>query len=355
MKVVEVHQGIVFGELDRRELGAFDRLLEKLDSSTFAPGREVPFLRAVAGRARSVEGELRDVIALLRAVKTHRGPKVAVLQLQRLDSGSLAPTPVAYPSGDSQSPMELDVPRAALISLAGWYPYGFTTQQRGSIHNDVIAVPEAEGVRNHSGSQVLDLAMHTEDASFNLGPGRDISPDFLALHHLRNPNAVPTVVAIPDWGQLSSSTLSLLREPWFVNRTAPLQGGSENDPTAAASVLYGPAEEPWFRINVGGIESDRYAARRRAALLEFCRHLQRRTIELPSQPGQVAFIDNRRVAHGRPAFTAARPRYDGSGRWQRRVVVSDVASRIAAYESSPHVVDPDRLLKPPADGRSSER
>jgi len=152
---------------------------------------------------------------------------------------------------------------------------------------------------------------------------------------------VPTLLAAPDWSRLSNSARNLLSEVWYVNRTNPGQGGQSNDPLEPVSVLYGPDDRRWLRLNTGSISYDKYDPKQVAALRELVDNVENNSVSVPFHPGQIVIVDNRRVMHGRPQYTAQQlPRYDGTDRWQRRLVVSQDRSRLAKYELSSRLVDP---------------
>jgi hypothetical protein len=230
--------------------------------------------------------------------------------------------------------------------MADWYGYGYTTQQNAAIHNNIVQVKKLAEVAGHSASAPHELGLHVEDASYNLGEGRDISPDFLTLHYYRNPNLVPTIVSMPDWSELSRETRDILSEEWFYNRTNPAQGGENNNPDTPVSVLYGPQNDPWLRLNTAKLDVDTYEPAQQRALREIHGHLESRRTDLTLKAGQIAIIDNRRVLHGRPAFKPGQePRYDGTDRWQRRLVVSNNSGRIQQHEAAYRIVDPERVLR----------
>lgn len=58
------------------------------------------------------------------------------------------------------------------------------------------------------------------------------------------------------------------------------------------------------------------------ALAELVGHLDANLYGATLRPGDLCFLDNRNVVHGREAFS---PRYDGSDRWLKRAnVVADL-------------------------------
>ncbi len=93
-------------------------------------------------------------------------------------------------------------------------------------------------------------------------------------------------------------------------------------------------------LNLGAYEPDQVAA-----LTDFAEHINQHQTGVTATPGEVIVFDNRRVLHGRAPYRPDDlPSYDGTDRWQRRLTVSNDASRIQEFEASPRIVDPIRLL-----------
>lgn len=306
---------------------------------------EAELLDELHARAVGQRERLPRLMASLEGLAEHRGAKVLLIDTQghaRCDD----PTPVRHLTPADCNLFVPDLLRGFVLGLAGLYGYGFTTQQQGLIHNNIIPVQEHAQTVGHNASSAVDLALHTEVASYNLGPQRDISPDFVTLHFYRNQPIVPTLVAIPEWHELPAAVLEVLRQPWFFNQTSPAQGGQRNNAEQPVSVLYGPEDDPWIRLATSQLHARRYADDQRAALSTFVDHLNERAVELPTGAGMIVLMDNRRTLHGRPAHAPAQaPRYDGTDRWQRRITASSDPARIRAFEAAPRVVDVPRFLQ----------
>lgn len=305
---------------------------------------EAALLDVLHVRAQRARGRLPRLAAALEGLANHCGPKVLLIETAGLVSYE-EPTPTRHLLRGERNLYEPDLLRAFVLGMAGLYGYGFTTQQQGLIHNNIIPVKEFEEVVGHNASSAIDLALHTEVASYNLGDGLDISPDYVTLHFYRNQQAVPTVVAIPDWEALSPATLNLLRQPWFCNRTSPAQGGRRHNAGRPIAIVYGPQDDPWIRLATSELEWDRYGPAHQAALREFVDHMNERAFEVTAGEGTIMLIDNRRAMHGRSAHAPdRRPRYDGTDRWQRRITASSDATRIWRFEAEPRVVDVPRFI-----------
>lgn len=216
-------------------------------------------------------------------------------------------------------------------------PIGWATQQDGYIMHDILPIKGNEHEQLGTGSADL-LAWHTEDA---FHPYRT---DYLGLMCLRNADNVPTTYATIDQTQLDEATARILLEPRFVirpdeshlekNRSGAQRdlGASEellrrsydrinrmNSAPEKLAVLFGDPQSPYVRLDpyfMDRIADDPMAM---AALDKLVAAMDEQISGVALQPGDILFIDNYRVVHGRAPFKA---RYDGTDRWLRRLNIA---------------------------------
>ena len=345
MQSVERQPGIVSIRLDPKEESILSTEAKEVGHD-FSSLTEATLLDELQRKGSDLKAKLGKVTDFLGEMASHTGVKVAVFDLGRDSVEGVGPTPTKYQVRDEQPNILVpDIYRGLLVGLADWYGYGFTTQQDGVIHNDIIPVKEHAATKGHSGNAKYELGLHVEDASFNLGPSLDISPDFLTLQFLRNNNNVPTVLSAPNWTEISHKTRDLLSEEWFFNQTNPLQGGERNNPPKSVAIIYGPSKDPWIRLNTSKLNLEKYQPQQAQALSEFTDHLNENRALVAATAGEVLVFDNRRVLHGRAPYTEGDyPRYDGTDRWQRRLTVSNDDARIQEFEACRRVVDPSKLF-----------
>lgn len=282
-----------------------------------------------------------------------------MLQLPPPADDELPPTPIDYRSQAENTLLKVGVFRGLILGMAGWYGYGYTSQQPGNVINDVIAIKKLSGVHGVSANAAAELGLHTEDASYNLADAvaedgsrlpndYDISPDWLTLQFLRNPDKVPTFVSAPDPNVLPDEIHALLREPWYINLTNPGQGGQDNNADLPQALLYDIPGKPetFIRANTANLIVVKDAdPKAQEALDAFRGILADFAVDLPTDPGALVLIDNRRVLHGRRNYTEAKsPRWDGTDRWQQRVVCADDSVRVKSYEDAPRIINPQNLL-----------
>ena len=170
------------------------------------------------------------------------------------------------------------------------------------------------------GSNAVDFFMHTET------PFRPVSPDFLALLCLRGD---PTGAAKTRVSSLESAVAaltdqvrSLLRESAFAFLTdQPVLEFADRGMTAPHPVISGlnGSERLQYVEDLVGITESAQDA------LDLLRQeVQRRAADIALEAGQMLLLDNRRVVHGRNAFS---PRYDGGDRWLQRMLISTTLFR----------------------------
>jgi Fe(II)/alpha-ketoglutarate-dependent arginine beta-hydroxylase len=200
---------------------------------------------------------------------------------------------------------------ALLGDIIGW-----ASQQAGRLVTDVVPSIGYEQSLVSSSSD-RELAWHTEDA---FSPHR---ADWVGLLGLRNVAGVPTTVSYVDIREVPPDVFAVLVEPRFLVKPDPSHEFANEGPVAEpVKILYGPIDRPMLRIDRDFIrprDHDPEAARAFAWIVE---HVDRNLYDLAITAGDVCFLDNRNVVHGRRRFRA---RFDGQDRWLKRVnVVGDL-------------------------------
>ena len=250
-----------------------------------------------------------------------------------VDGQHLGATPAGWQFADTEASRA----HAFLIMLYGALlgdVVSWATQQDGRIVTDVVPAPGMEDSLVSS-SSMTELGWHTEDA---FSPCR---ADYVGLFCLRSPELTATTIGHLDLRALPAHVEEVLRQPRFhimpdTSHDAALNTDhGESGRTDAFErlervrrkppqipLLEGHPDAPVLRIDgdfVSVAEGDDEAA---SALAWLKAHLSANLYDFPLSPGDVGFIDNRNVVHGRRPF---RPRYDGTDRWLKRVnIVSDL-------------------------------
>ncbi|MDH6136215.1 Fe(II)/alpha-ketoglutarate-dependent arginine beta-hydroxylase [Kitasatospora sp. MAA4] len=255
-----------------------------------------------------------------------------VITGNRVDGGALEPTPMHWRVADTPGSRVHGILLALYAVLLGDL-IAWATQQDGRLVTDVLPIPGYEDSLVSSCSE-QELGWHTEDA---FSPSR---ADYVGLYCLSAPERIPTTVAGVDLAQVPDAVARVLVQPRFIilpdsshdpaNNTDQGQGNADaferlaerlKDPQRVA-VLAGHPQAPVLRLDRDFTIAQDDDAEAADALRWIIAHLDGQLYELVLDPGDVGFVDNRNVVHGRRSF---RPRYDGQDRWLKRVnVVGDL-------------------------------
>lgn len=288
------------------------------------------FLADVSVLAHELPRALRLAVNAARLDDRKHG---LVIGRNLVDDDGIGRTPLGWQHADTRASRT----HAFLIMLYGSLlgdVVGWATQQDGRLVTDVVPTPGMEQSLVSS-SSTTELGWHTEDA---FSPYR---ADFVGLLCLRSPQLTATTIGHLDLEAMPERVARVLRRPRFhILPDTSHEAALNTDPAAAGradafgrldrvrrepplvALLEGHADAPVLRIDgdfVVAAEGDPEAA---AALDWLVGHLGDSLYDFPLAAGDMGFIDNRNVVHGRRPFT---PRYDGTDRWLKRVnVVEDL-------------------------------
>ena len=182
------------------------------------------------------------------------------------------------------------------------------------------------------GSNAVEFLVHTET------PFREPSPDFLALGCVRgDPTGVAQTMISPIERivrGLDEPTRELLRQPAYAfltdNPACIIDGRGLSEPHPILSQRDG-REIVQFVADLVAISPETTRA------LDTVRdRVQAAVTGVGLTAGDLLFLDNTRVVHGRNAFE---PRYDGSDRWLQRMLVSTSLFRPGERPASRLVTD----------------
>jgi hypothetical protein len=192
---------------------------------------------------------------------------------------------------------------------------GWASQQGGRLVTDVLPIKGQEESLLSSSSRKT-LGWHTEDA---FSPSRG---DYVGLLCLRNPTGTPTTLSYVNPVEVDPDVLTLLSRPLFHIRPDESHVAPGRVTQGNVALLDGPLDAPVLRIDRDFTAAAADGADAERALRVLIEHLDANLYDLPLRPGDMCFVDNRNVVHGRAQFV---PRYDGRDRWLKRVnVVADL-------------------------------
>ncbi|MEV6596760.1 TauD/TfdA family dioxygenase [Actinoplanes sp. NPDC051346] len=224
-----------------------------------------------------------------------------------IDGTVLPPTPAVADSVQRAGTVPAAV--ALLLGLHLGEVIAYREEKQGALVQDVVPVPSLAASQSNGGSVPLEL--HTENA---FHPNR---PDYVGLLCLRGASDdVGTLVCSirRALAVLEEPDLTTLAEPRFVTASPPsFRSGA---PASAHAILSGAADDPDLRVDFNATTAVDDEARQALRRLRDAMMAVKSSVVLV--PGQMVFLDNRIVVHGRSGFT---PRYDGADRWLHRIFV----------------------------------
>lgn len=225
-----------------------------------------------------------------------------------IDESALPDTPAVRDSVAREATVPAAI--AVLIGLQLGEVVAYRQEKRGALVQDVVPVPGMEESQSNAGS--VPLEFHIENAFHRH------RPDYVGLICLRNDHekkAGTLVASIRHALPLLTETdRKILGEPRFTTAPPPSFYSGEHAP--AHAVLQGSPDDPDICVDFAATsplddEAKHALERLRNALFETASSLKLRS-------GEMAFVDNRIVLHGRTPFV---PRYDGRDRWLHRVYI----------------------------------
>lgn len=253
-----------------------------------------------------------------------------------VDDQQLGPTPTspAEASGPSSSHQQ-DLAFFLIASVLG-DPIGWATQQGGRIMHDIYPVKKHENDQIGWGSNQT-LTWHTEDAF------HELRTDYLGLMCVRNPGRTETTVADIADVELDEETRRLLSQKRFrilpdeshrpenagPDRSLSARGAQlhrlalervekalkEPEPRA---VLFGDPAAPYLVIDPYYMQ-DCHDGVEQEALDRIGAAIDAAMSGVVLLPGDICFLDNYQVVHGRKPFQA---KFDGTDRWLRRLNIA---------------------------------
>lgn len=333
--------------LTEEEQSSIKSLLKELGAQ-YDSVEDAGFLKDVGLHAHDLPRRLR---AFLNDFKTlEQPPGICTISGYRVDERKIGETPGHWKFKQS-SPRTLEEEMLLILcgSLLGDV-LAWSTQQDGRVVHDVLPIKGHEHEQLGSSSDEL-LTWHNEDA---FHPYRC---DYLGMMCLRNPDRVATTVACLDNIDLGGIEVETLFEPRFTirpdeshllknrsdtNNLAPdatdvLESAYErinrmNNNPEKLSVLFGHPAAPYVRIDPYFMDAMNEDPEGQRELDKLIRRIDEHITDLVLHTGDIVFIDNFRVVHGRRSFKA---RFNGNDRWLKRINVTRDLRKSRAVRRTP--------------------
>lgn len=314
--------------LTRDEVVAIQALLARV-TAQYQSVEDPDFLRRASYLAYQLPERICKALCDMRMLEPV--PGVCLISGYPIDQAKIGRTPIHW---NARPEVSLALEEEVFLMLCGSLlgdVFGFLTEQNGHLVNDILPIAEHEQDQVSSSSNVV-LGWHNEDA---FHPYRG---DYLGLMCMRNPYQGITRYVSIDMIPLTRRERELLSEPHFVIRPdnahlhhlQELENLDEAQQAAIARirqierdhqkvpVLSGHVQSPYVSLDPYYMDpvEDPEAAE---ALESLSQKIEAHGQEIVLQPGDILFLDNFKVMHGRKPFQA---RYDGNDRWLKRINIT---------------------------------
>lgn len=226
-----------------------------------------------------------------------------------------------------------------LIATHLGYPYGWKTQQNGSLVADVLPIEGFEELQQGFGS-IGGLRFHTED------PFHTARADFFTLMCMRNPTETPTTFFPLDLKQIPDHyKRELFKEQFDITPDAShteltyssdlINSGlqesfHEFNQMRKIAILKGDYNDPLIQIDPEIMPTENLSAAALEAFHFICAEIENAREEVVMAPGDVIGLNNHRLAHGRGGFKA---KYDGNDRWLERILTLEDIRKTIPYRA----------------------
>jgi L-asparagine oxygenase len=197
-----------------------------------------------------------------------------------------------------------------LIGLQLGEVVAYREEKAGALVQNVVPVRGLAQSQSNAGAAPLEF--HIENA---FHPHR---PDYIGLLCLRSDHEQQAGTVVTSMRRalrlIDAADLAVLQQDRFLTAAPPSFG--PNDQARAHAVLDGSVDDPNVGLDFNATMPLDEEARR--VLERLHRVLTEVSASLVLRSGEMVFVDNRIVLHGRSLFT---PRFDGHDRWLHRVFV----------------------------------
>lgn len=258
-----------------------------------------------------------------------------------VDDEKIGPTPAHWELKSNNDTCQEAVMTMCFTATVLGDIFGWLTQQDGRVIHDILPIKKYEHEQLGCGSKE-ELTWHTEDAF------HELRGDYLIMMCLRNHDKIPTTLSKPDYSKLTEQQIDILFERHFTikpDNSHKLYNGSQEQESRVLqgvdssmrdaydqmvvretapekiAVLFGNKKDPCLRLDPYFMEEPESIEAREAlqALIDL---VSESLAEVALNPGEIIFIDNYEVVHGRRSFNA---RFDGTDRWYKRInVIRDI-------------------------------
>jgi Fe(II)/alpha-ketoglutarate-dependent arginine beta-hydroxylase len=288
------------------------------------------FLMQATPLSHELPKRLRGVMNEFRLKDDGYG--VIVIRGFPVDDGKIGPTPASWDEPTSARTLEQETLLALCGTLLGDL-VAWASEQDGYMIHNVLPIKKYEDSHTLGWGSAEENIFHVEDA---FSP---YSPDYLGLICMRNPGATGTTIsAVADLDLAQLDVDTLFGENFYVRpddahmvtAEARSQREEEVNKPSKTAILFGDRKAPYIRLDPPYMEA-RGSDKAKTAMDQIVRAMSVNKKYVRLQAGDMVFIDNCRVVHGREPFKA---KYDGTDRWLKRVKVTHDLRKSRAHRAA---------------------
>jgi L-asparagine oxygenase len=270
---------------------------------------ETSFLNRAALFAQELPRSIRE---LFYEFKLRENACILLVTNNPIEAHDVGPTPTSHWRKGELRPLNLAQLMHGLYATLLGEPFGFETQQKGRLFNDLISIP---GALDNSSSGSGRVGLHTEDVSET----QPLMPDYLGFLCLRNEHGAVTTFSSLDNICIPDHIFKVLFQQCY-----PFRSGSPR------AIFFGNPNRPYLRHSA---VDDQKCSREMAIARQFVREaLLRNQQGITLSQGDCVYFDNCLAVHGRAPFEAE---YGANSRWFSRLFMLRDLRRIRSFTSSP--------------------
>ena len=315
--------------LNPPEVGQIQNLLSEV-MAKFTSVDSPEFLMQATPLSHELPRRLRGVMNEFRLKDDGYG--VMVIRGFPVDDGKIGPTPASWDERSSSRTLEQETLLALCGTLLGDL-VAWASEQDGYMIHNVLPIKKYEDSHTLGWGSAEENIFHVEDA---FSP---YSPDYLGLICMRNPDATGTTIsAVADLDLAQLDVDTLFGENFYVRpddahmvtAEARSQREEEVNKPPKTAILFGDRKAPYVRLDPPYMDAHG-SDKAQKAMEQIVRAMSVNKKYVRLQAGDMVFIDNCRVVHGREPFKA---KYDGTDRWLKRVKVTHDLRKSRAHRST---------------------
>jgi len=250
------------------------------------------------------------------------GEGVCLLKGFEIDEQKIRATPLHWSNSEADERTVEEEILLMLCSAVLGDAIGWKTQQSGKIVHNIVPV-QGDEHKQVGSSTLTELWWHTEEA---FHPCRC---DYLSLLCLRNNEEVATTFASINSLNITLKDKEVLfGENYFIYPdqshlpNTEVHNGSYagvvemKESPKRVPILFGDFNHPYLCIDPYYMSTSTYSDTGEQALKNIIQEINQNLKSVVMEPGDMLFLDNYRVVHGRDAF---KTNFDGTSRWLKRL------------------------------------